>query len=174
MTQSVVHREAVRILLLDERDRVLLLRGCDPAIPDEMFWFTPGGGLEEHERSIDAAARELYEETGIEVFPEAFTGPLSHEVLDFSFDGTMYRQYQEYFGLCTGSDTRVRPARLDEIEERTFAGHQWWTWQELRDSAEDFRPGVDRLWEVLVRYRGDVPASRPSGQVAAGVSGDGR
>ena len=49
-------RQAARVVLLDDRDRVLLFRGFDPADPDRgSWWFTPGGGINPGE-SLEAAA----------------------------------------------------------------------------------------------------------------------
>lgn len=39
-------RTSARVVLLDEQDRVLLMRGHDPKTPDLPFWFTVGGGIE--------------------------------------------------------------------------------------------------------------------------------
>lgn len=57
-------RHAVRVLLLDERDRVLLFRGEEPDT-GRAFWFPAGGGLEEGEDVQSAAVREVTEETGL-------------------------------------------------------------------------------------------------------------
>ncbi len=56
-------RTSVRVLLLDERDRVLLVRFRDG---DRTWWCTPGGGREPGESDVDAARRELREETGLD------------------------------------------------------------------------------------------------------------
>lgn len=54
----------VRVIILDEQDRVLMVRqhheGRD-------IWMVPGGGIEEGENSREAGAREVLEETGLEV-----------------------------------------------------------------------------------------------------------
>jgi hypothetical protein len=47
-------RHAVRVLLLDERDRVLLFRGEEPDT-GRAFWFPAGGGVEEGEDVQSAA-----------------------------------------------------------------------------------------------------------------------
>jgi 8-oxo-dGTP pyrophosphatase MutT (NUDIX family) len=41
-------RRAVRVLLLDEHDRVLLFRAISE-LTGAPFWFPPGGGLDEGE-----------------------------------------------------------------------------------------------------------------------------
>lgn len=54
-------REAGRILLVDEADRVLLVRFWDG---DRSWWCTPGGGIEPGETDGAAALREIREELG--------------------------------------------------------------------------------------------------------------
>ena len=56
-------RPLARVLLLDDANRILLLQGRSPR--GETFWVMPGGGLNENESFVDAAYRELFEETGI-------------------------------------------------------------------------------------------------------------
>lgn len=57
-----IRRPAGRVLLVDERDRVLLLHGWDPGRERVQYWFTVGGGVDPGETVRQAAARELYEE----------------------------------------------------------------------------------------------------------------
>lgn len=53
---------SVSILVFDARDRVLLVKHAEVDA-----WTTPGGALEPQERPADAAVREAWEETGLEV-----------------------------------------------------------------------------------------------------------
>lgn len=57
-------------------DRVLLVRRANP--PDQGRWGFPGGRIEPGEAYLDAALRELFEETGI-----AAEAPALLTVLDF-------------------------------------------------------------------------------------------
>lgn len=54
----------VRVLCLDAEGRLLLMKWRDP-IDGHETWEPPGGGVEPGERLVDAARRELLEETGI-------------------------------------------------------------------------------------------------------------
>ena len=54
----------VRVIVLDEENRILMVKHDHP---ERTVWMVPGGGIEEGESSAQAAAREVFEETGLEV-----------------------------------------------------------------------------------------------------------
>lgn len=56
----------VRVLCLDGDGRLLLMKWRDP-VDGHDTWEPPGGGVEPGERLVEAAQRELREETGIVV-----------------------------------------------------------------------------------------------------------
>lgn len=64
-------RETARLILLDEKNRILLMKIWDKTVSDPVnpiqrpFWITPGGKIEPGEAPKEAVLRELYEETGI-------------------------------------------------------------------------------------------------------------
>jgi 8-oxo-dGTP pyrophosphatase MutT (NUDIX family) len=136
---DVIARRAGRVLVIDAGGRVLLLHGFDPAKPDEPYWFTIGGGAQPGESLAEAAARELSEETGIRAQADELGEPVWHEVTDFSFDGTSYRQEQDFFQLRIGSAV-VLTDGLDDEEAAVIDGHRWWTVDELESSTEPFYP----------------------------------
>jgi 8-oxo-dGTP pyrophosphatase MutT (NUDIX family) len=59
----VLVRRTVKVLLLDESDRLLLLRGVEQ-VGDPPIWFPVGGGVEDGEDAVTAGLREIDEETG--------------------------------------------------------------------------------------------------------------
>ncbi len=58
-------RRAARILLIDEHERLLLIRFAPPT--RRAFWCGVGGECDPHEDFHEAAVRELFEETGLKV-----------------------------------------------------------------------------------------------------------
>src|SRR5699024_5779123 len=69
-------RRAARVLLLDDRDRLLLVRGHDVDDPGRTWWFTLGGGIDPGESAREAAVREVQEETGLRIAEGDLTGPV--------------------------------------------------------------------------------------------------
>jgi 8-oxo-dGTP pyrophosphatase MutT (NUDIX family) len=126
-----VRRQAARVVLLDPRDRVLLLAARDPFDPAKGDWWElPGGGMEFGEGSGVAAARELYEETGI---AEVEMGPCvwRHDAR-FTFAGIRFDQHEHiHVARCAGFDSDYLPPGLEALEAMAFQGYSWWTVPDL-------------------------------------------
>jgi 8-oxo-dGTP pyrophosphatase MutT (NUDIX family) len=149
-------RKVSRIVLLDPRDRILLMHGYEPADPAHDWWFTPGGGLEGDETREEAALRELAEETGI---TDVELGPvLWQRHCSFPFDGRRWDQDEWYF-LGRTERTATAPAGLTELERRSVHGLRWWTSAELSAARETVYP--TRLAELLRTLLDEGPPSVP-------------
>ena len=61
-----VIRTAARVLPVSPDGQVLLLQCQDPARPGDLHWISVGGAVDPGESRVEAALRELREETGIE------------------------------------------------------------------------------------------------------------
>jgi 8-oxo-dGTP pyrophosphatase MutT (NUDIX family) len=133
---TIEDRRAARVLLVDRDERLLLLRGGDPAQPGLRYWFTPGGGLDPGESPAQGAARELFEETGLRVDPAELGEPVWHQVTEFSYDNQWYRQDQEFFLL------RVPQWQVDTAGFAADAidDFRWWTADEMVGSTESIYP----------------------------------
>src|SRR5689334_9965422 len=122
-----VDRLASRVLLVDRDGRILLFRGCDPADPAAGdWWITPGGGRENGETAQECAARELHEETGLLLAPDAFGDPVHERVTVFPFDGVTYRQAEDYF-LVRVDAHDVDTGRFSPLEMVAVLEHRWWS-----------------------------------------------
>jgi 8-oxo-dGTP pyrophosphatase MutT (NUDIX family) len=136
---TVIDRRAGRVLVVDRRDRALLLHGGDPARSGERWWFTPGGGRDGDETPAEAAARELFEEVGLRVEPAALGEPVWHEAVEFTYDGRAYRQEQDFFYLRV-DDWQADLTGLTADELRTITECRWWSAEEIEASAEQIFP----------------------------------
>ena len=136
---TFIDRRAARVLLVDAGERALLLHGSDPARPGQRWWMTPGGGLAEGETPAQGAARELFEETGLQAEPGSLGAPVHHETTEFSYDNRQYRQTQDFFLLRVGR-WQVDTAGFDADEQRTITAHRWWSAAEIEASAEQIFP----------------------------------
>jgi 8-oxo-dGTP pyrophosphatase MutT (NUDIX family) len=136
---TVVERRAARVLLVDSAGRALLLYGGDPARPGTSWWFTPGGGLETGETPAEGAARELFEEVGLRVEPGALGEPIWHHVTEFSYDGRLYSQNQDFFVLRVPG-WQVDFTGMDDEEKATITDHRWWSADEIEASSESIYP----------------------------------
>ena len=129
----IYRREAARVVLLDAQDRVLLIEASDPVDRAKgSWWELPGGGIEHGEPSGSAAARELYEETGIgdvEMGPCVWQHHAKFTFAGFNFDQHEHihvaRSAGSVSGGAEGGD--YRPPGLEALEAMAFQGLRWWT-----------------------------------------------
>ncbi len=127
-------RRAVRVLLIDEAGRVLLVRVQDGGAP---WWWTPGGGIEPGETDDDAARREIAEETGLTNFvlgPCVWTRRHAGTLRGQPFD-----QHERIY-LARVLHFTPRPG-LDGPPEHAATDMRWWSVDELDRTTDRLSPG---------------------------------
>lgn len=83
----------VRVVILDNQNRMLMVK---QEHEDRDIWMVPGGGIEEGENSVDAAVREIKEETGLDIE----VGKLIWHVEEVSERGQRFVNF--FMGRITG------------------------------------------------------------------------
>jgi 8-oxo-dGTP pyrophosphatase MutT (NUDIX family) len=153
-------RRAARALVLDDRNRVLLVRFARQDT-GAVWWSAPGGGVGAGETYEQAVLRETAEETGLDMrVPGAWVWTREHVLV---WAGVLTHQIERYFLVRTPAFD-ARPSALTEEEQTVFSGLRWWTLDELEATDEELRPR--RLAEYL---RALLVEGLPAEPVAVGV-----
>jgi 8-oxo-dGTP diphosphatase len=148
-------REAVRAVVIDPDERVLLVKFV---FPHTTVWALPGGGMEPGESTDDALRRELAEEVGLhDPSIGAHLWNRIHVIpfLDGSYDG----QRERIFEVHT---PRFEPRPMfswEQLRAEYVHDIRWWSRDELRTTTERFAPsGLVRLVDDLFT---DGPPEQP-------------
>ena len=143
-------RRAVRVLLLDPADRLLLLCARDPAENERgHFWFTVGGGAEPGETAEETVRREAAEEVGLRDFE---LGPLVwQDRTRFTFNGIVFDQANDFY-LGRTSVIGIDTSGQVPIERETILEARWWTGAELAATSDTiYPPSLAGLLATLLR-----------------------
>jgi 8-oxo-dGTP pyrophosphatase MutT (NUDIX family) len=147
---EIVDRPAVRVVCIDHQDRVLLLRWRDP-MDGSCLWEPPGGGIEPGETALEAARRELEEETGL---PGSTV--TAHHVMvrrDVVWAGKRFVGEEAFFLARMQDPAPISHDGLREYETGIFQEHAWVSWSEIGSLADRVEP--PELLEVLRALDGE-------------------
>lgn len=130
-------RKSSRLFIVDEQGRLLLFRYHDEH--QAPFWATVGGELINDENYIDAAVRELKEETGLnleigellkerdEIYPVARSTPA--------------RWLEKYFLVNSPCNPDLSRDGWSDEEKSTIQNWKWWSIKDmLNESTNSFKP----------------------------------
>jgi ADP-ribose pyrophosphatase YjhB (NUDIX family) len=134
--RAIETRAAARAVLLDEADRILLVRFSSPE-GDKHWWATVGGGLKVGEDHEEALVREVREETGLrdcEVGPWVWTREHT-----FEWRGRWLKQEERFYVVRATAFDPVRTG-MEAEEAEDVSEVRWWTLGELESSKETTAP----------------------------------
>jgi 8-oxo-dGTP diphosphatase len=131
MNDDLRIREAVRALVIDELDRILLVRF---EFPDATRWALPGGGINAGESDEAALRRELAEELGLsDPVIGAHLWNRTHIIpmIGGQFDGQRERAYE----VRVPSSFVPMPAfSWEQLNAEYVFELRWWTLPELEEA----------------------------------------
>lgn len=133
------HRQGARVVITDS-ERVLLLADTDPGLPGSRWWVTPGGGIDAGESPLQAAVREVAEETGLVATPDLLRGPVAVRTVVHGYSDQVLSQRESFFVLVVAEPFEVSPAGLTADEQLTLDGSAWLPLADLAGITEPVWP----------------------------------
>lgn len=145
-------RRAVRTVVQDLEGSILLVRARESTLPHlGEWWELPGGAIESGEDQIDAAVRELLEETGLRVTRKQVGPPTWHRTASYQLRGVRRLQSEVVVKVMI---REVRPhcdaTGREGYERDDYGEFHWFPPRSITSSSERFYPG--RLPELLPRF----------------------
>jgi len=137
-------RKSSRLIIVDEQGRLLLFKYHDEH--QEPFWATVGGELINEESHLDAAERELSEETGLNL---EIGMVLKERDEVYAVARTIPARWQEkYYLVDCPNDPQLTMDGWSDEEKSTIQKQKWWDLNEMKNRSSDtFKP--DWLPELL-------------------------
>lgn len=141
-------RTTVRVLLIDDCERLLLFEDSDAAVA-RRWWILPGGGIDPGEDELTAVLREIKEETGHRLDPADVRGPIAHRHVTHGYSDVVVEQDDSFFAVAVPA-FEISTAGHTADEERTLLGHHWWTRAQLDATTDEVWPVLlPELWELV-------------------------
>lgn len=138
----IKHRETARIMLVDEDLSIFLLKThFDPEVGLPPRWLIPGGGIDLGETDLEAAVRELREETGLIVKPTELGEPVLVRSGRWDWaDGMSYHTYKDTIFMLNVKNFEPDVSGFTDAELRDILEYRWWNISDLVESTESVAP----------------------------------
>lgn len=144
-------RLTARVFPVSPAGEVLLLQDQDPARPGILRWGSVGGAAEPGESLTDAAIRELREETGIEIGPDALTAAFHRGTYEFSWGGKAYVSDASFFAVPMEPDVEISFDFLEPAEIGNVLAARWWSADDLEADGTAVDSELPHLMRAALR-----------------------
>ncbi len=154
--QEIPIRNSIRILLINDHQELLLMGANDPKITSKhgsyqgRFWFPIGGEIEKGESLMEAAVRELKEETGLDQEAVKFGPVVWFGEFEMILSGKLTRLKQQFLVAHTNQKSTTLE-NLTAEEKQNIEKLQWFSLEAICQSKEVIFPVVlkDHLPDIL-------------------------
>jgi 8-oxo-dGTP diphosphatase len=136
----------VRVIILDKDQRILMVRQHHQ---ERYVWTVPGGAIEPGETSLDAAVREVKEETGLTVAIDRMIWHVEQVV-----PGKEPRFVNIFLATALGGTIKVGTDPERSVDGQVIEEVRYLSREELAE-AEGLYPDYlkDELWEILEKEK---------------------
>ncbi|MFD2251743.1 putative (di)nucleoside polyphosphate hydrolase [Pseudochelatococcus lubricantis] len=160
--EDLPYRACVGVMLLNKVGRVFIgsrQKGdiAEGTVPPAYTWQMPQGGVDKHEDLLDAARRELFEETNVrsvEVLaqtPDWLTYDLPEDQIGIGLRGKFRGQKQKWFAMrFTGDESEIDV--LHPGDGSVPPEFDAWRWEEAQHLPELIVPFKRRVYEQVVAH----------------------
>ena len=141
-------KNTVRILLVNDKNQLLLMRVVDPSTTRldkktrPAFWCTIGGKIEADETIEQAAIRELFEETGYTI-NDVKLGPIVwyglHQMI---ISGEHVELNEKFIVAHTTTDKQVLQDNFTQNEKSVVTHLEWLSLNDIINHSEAIFPAV--------------------------------
>lgn len=161
--EAMPYRRNAGVVLFNRDGKVWIGRRKDyPADEDHHAWQMPQGGIDEGEEPVDAAIRELFEETNVSSIslltaaPDWLQYDLPDEELGRALKGKYRGQRQKWFAcLFEGEDSEIDIDHPANGQHR--AEFEAWRWEDLDKLPELVVPFKREVYREIVAIFRDIP-----------------
>ena len=122
-------RETARAFIINEKKQIFLFKHD---FNGRNRWFTPGGGIEEGEKVLDALYRELEEELGVKKDQVTF---LSNDCIEYEYTSPLRKngKTKDYLYFVRLDKNNFDFKGFTETEARYVTGYKWMTLEDIRN-----------------------------------------
>ena len=154
---EIVIETSIRIILINSNKEILLMCADDESTKSRdgiyygKFWFLIGGKVDDNESLLEAAKRELFEETGIPAEKVVFGPIVWYGEFKMFLSGILKHIDQKFIVAHIHGSANISKDYYTESEKKIIKAVEWFCLSKIKDYPELIYPVVlkDHLPPIL-------------------------